>query len=88
MPTYFFIWDEGEGGNVEHLAEHDVTPEEAEYVVENAPPKGRTVSRSSGERVAFGCTPARRFMIVVYEQIDDITIYINTAYDVPEPKAD
>lgn len=35
MPLYFVIWDVEPGGNVEHLAEHDVTPEEAEGVVQH-----------------------------------------------------
>ena len=33
MPYFEFIWDTGPGGNVEHLGEHGVSPEEAEHVV-------------------------------------------------------
>jgi hypothetical protein len=29
------IWDDEPGGNVEHLAEHEVTPEEADEVILN-----------------------------------------------------
>jgi hypothetical protein len=31
MPSWLFLWDEEEGGNVEHLGEHDLTPEDAEH---------------------------------------------------------
>ena len=27
------FWDHGQGGNVEHLAQHGVTPDEAEQVI-------------------------------------------------------
>ncbi len=43
MPMYFFVWSET---TVEHLAEHGVTPDEFEFVVQN--PEATGVSRSSG----------------------------------------
>ncbi|MDA1016891.1 MAG: hypothetical protein O3A00_20840 [Planctomycetota bacterium] len=42
------------------------------------------MSRSSGLPIVFGFTPDGRYIMVVYEQIDDITIYPVTAYDVEE----
>ena len=43
------------------------------------------VSRSSGLPCVFGRTPDGTFIIVVYELIDEDTIYPVTAYEVPEP---
>ena len=83
MPPCFFIWDDDE--NVPHLAEHDVTPEEAAYVVEHAPEQDRTVSASTGIPVAFGYTPAGRHLMVAYRFLDEAKteVYVVTAYDVP-----
>lgn len=80
-----FIWDPTD--NVPHLAEHDVTPEEAAYVVEHAAADNRTTSRTTGNPIAFGYTRAGRFLAVVYWVIDPEArqVYIETAYDVPPP---
>lgn len=51
MPFYFFIWTPE---IIEHLAEHDVTPDEFEEVVSH--PEVEGISRSSGNPVAFGYT--------------------------------
>ncbi len=83
MPICEFIWDESEDGNIAHLAEHDVTPEEAAYVVENG--ESRANSRTSELPIVFGFTPAQRYLMVVYEWVADDTIYIHTGYDVPPP---
>ena len=82
MPHYDFIWDHGESGNVAHLAEHGVTPDEAAYVVEH--PTGSEVNRS-GNPVAFGFTPARRHIAVPHIFLDDhrTVVYVSTAYDAP-----
>jgi hypothetical protein len=82
MPWLDVIWDYEDGGNVEHLAEHDVTPDEACEVLEDPEFTGR--SRSSGLPVAFGYTRAGRFLAVVYEQLDKFTVKPVTAYDVEE----
>ncbi len=77
------IWDmdEDPAGNVCHCAEHDVTKEEVEEVIQNA--SDADLSRSSGRPVLFGDTNAGRHLIVVYESIDADTIYPITAYEVP-----
>ena len=49
MPYYFFIWTPE---IIDHLAEHDVTPEEFEEVVSD--PDYEDVSRSTGNPIAFG----------------------------------
>lgn len=82
MPYYEIIWNEEPGGNVEHIGEHGLAPEDVEEVVFN--PVDRDVSRSSGLPIVFGFTPDGRYIMVVYEQIDDVTIYPVTAYDLEE----
>jgi hypothetical protein len=74
------IWIDGPGGNVEHIAENDVTPAEVEQAFENAIEEGR--SDSSGRPLIFGLTRAGRRLVVVYERIDEITVYPITAYEV------
>ena len=82
MPYYEIIWNDEPGGNKEHIAEHDLTPEDIEEVVFN--PMDRDVSRSSGLPIVFGFTPDGRYILVVYEQLDETTIYPVTAYDLEE----
>jgi uncharacterized DUF497 family protein len=83
--TYFFLWDDER--NVPHLAEHGVTPEEAVFVVENAEEDDMTVSRTTGTPVAFGDTQAGRHLMVAYWFVDDATVYVETAYDVPRQRS-
>ena len=77
------IWDldDEPDGNVQHCAEHGVTKEEVEEVLQNA--TDADVSRSSGRPVAFGDTDAGRHLMVVFEEIDAETVYPVTAYEVP-----
>ena len=82
MPFYEFIWNEEPDGNVEHIAEHGLTPEDVEEVIFN--PLDRVVSKTSGLPIVFGFTPDGRYILVVYEQIDDTTVYPVTAYVVEE----
>ncbi|MDA1052543.1 MAG: hypothetical protein O3C40_18965 [Planctomycetota bacterium] len=82
MPLFEIIWNEEPGGNVEHIAEHNLKPEDVEEVIFN--PVDHDVSRSSGLPIVFGFTPDGRYILVVYEQIDDVTVYPVTAYDVED----
>jgi uncharacterized DUF497 family protein len=77
------IWDldDDPDGNVQHFAEHDVTKEEVEEVFENA--TDADISRSSGRPVIFGDTDAGRHLMVVFDEIDEDTVYPVTAYEVP-----
>lgn len=77
------IWNDDPGGNVEHIEEHGLTVEDVEHVLQNR--ESRATSNSSGDPCVFGYTSDGRYIIVVFEQIDDDTIYPVTAYDVPEP---
>jgi len=80
MPWYDFIWNNEPGGNVEHIAEHGLTPGDVEAVV--CSPLETTTSRSSGRPVATGYTPDGRLIFVVYEEMDACTVYPVTAYEV------
>lgn len=74
------IWNEEPGGNVAHIAEHGLTPDDVEEVIFN--PVDVDVSRSSGLPIVFGFTPEGRYILVVYEQLDEVTVYPVTAYEV------
>jgi len=76
------LWDldDDPDGNVQHCADHGITKEEIEEVLEN--PEDVDISRSSGRPVAFGDTSAGRHLMVVYESIDAGTVYPITAYEV------
>ena len=82
------IWDleDDPRGNVQHIAEHDVTPEEVEEVLNDR--QSRTAhSASSGRPITFGWTAAGRYLAVVWELVeeDPPVIYPVTAYPAPEP---
>ena len=83
MPYHTIIWDldDDPDGNVQHCAEHDVTKEEIEQVLQRA--SDADLSRSSGRPVVFGDTNAGRHLMVVYETIEADTVYPITAYEVP-----
>jgi hypothetical protein len=79
------IWDEDDDpdGNVQHIAEHGLTVEDVEYVIQNSSSESR--SRSTDRPCCFGYTASGDYIIVIYEQPDDDTIYPVTAFEVPEP---
>ncbi len=77
------IWDHTAGGNVEHVEQHDLTTDEVDYVLENQESAG--FSRSTGRPCVFGRTPDGRYIVVIYEQVDEDTVIPVTAYEVPEP---
>ena len=83
------IWDldEDDTGNVRHIAEHGLSKEEVDDVLQN-PDNPTTVSLSSGEPVTFGWTGTGRYIVVVWEHVldDPWTIRPVTAYDVPPPR--
>ena len=58
-----FHWD---NGNIEHIARHEVTPQEAEQVIENDPLDAGVVFRNGETRtVHLGETDANRVLVVV-----------------------
>ncbi len=84
MKFFQVIWDDDDrpDGNVQHIAEHGLTIEDVEYVLENPTREG--MSSNTGRPCCFGYTPGDDFIIVVYEQVDAETIYPVTAYEVLE----
>jgi uncharacterized DUF497 family protein len=82
MPWYDIVWNYEPGGNVEHIAEHGITTEEVEAVI--CHPLEKTTSRSSGRPVVTGYTEDGRHILVVYEEIDEVTVYPVTAYAIED----
>ncbi len=82
MKYLHVIWDDDDqaDGNVQHIAQHGLTIEDVEYVLENPTEEG--ISGSTGRPCCFGYTPSGEYIIAVYEQVDDETIYPITAYEV------
>ncbi|MDZ4778929.1 MAG: hypothetical protein SGJ19_01595 [Planctomycetia bacterium] len=81
MAFRFVLWDldADPHGNVQHCLRHHVSKEEVEYVLSN--PTYETISRSSGYPIVFGVTAEGRQIFVVFERIDDDTVYPVTAFD-------
>ena len=82
MPWYNFIWNAEAGGNVEHIAEHGIAPDDVESVI--CDPVERTTSRSSGQPIATGYTSDGRLILIVFEEIDEHTVYPITAYEIDD----
>ncbi|MFN8488248.1 MAG: hypothetical protein U0350_11685 [Caldilineaceae bacterium] len=77
---YDIIWNPDPDGNIAHITEHDLTPEDVEEVLLN--PLGHDISRSSGRPIVYGFTADGRYILVVYEKIDRYTVYPITAYEI------
>jgi len=84
MPVIDIIWDlpDDPDGNVQHIAQHGLVPGDVEHVLNH--PKRRSRSRSSGRPIVFGRTTAGENIAVIYEVVDDSTVYPVTAYPVEE----
>ena len=80
MTDVQFMWNEGPGGNVEHLALNNLTPEDVVHAYHTV--LEFTVSRSSGRPAYYGDALDRRLIFVVYEEIAADTLYVITAYEV------
>ena len=78
------IWDldDDPDGNVQHIAEHDITKAEVLEVLDQ--PESCETSRSSGRPVAIGTTSGGRTILVVYDEIDEETVYPVTAFDLED----
>ena len=86
------VWDldEDPDGNVQHIAEHGVTVEEAEEVVRDRY-DDTVVSRSSRRPTVFGWTSTGKHLAVIFEVVDEERpqVYVVTAFEAPpraEPK--
>lgn len=83
MAWQYIIWDPTPGGNVEHIEEHDLLSDEVDYVLQNY--ESASLSNSSGRPCVFGYTPDGRYIVVIYEEVDQSTVIPITAYEVDEP---
>ncbi|HMO26408.1 MAG TPA: hypothetical protein PKB10_09070 [Tepidisphaeraceae bacterium] len=79
MPWIDGIWTDENRSPVE---EQGLTVEEVESVL--ADPAEVSVSRTTGRPIASGQTQAGRLIAVVFEQIDDLSVYPITAYGIEE----
>jgi uncharacterized DUF497 family protein len=77
------IWNYEPDENVQHMEEHGLTVEDVEFVLENY--ESEAESRSSQRPCVFGYTPEGVYIIVIYDEIDEDTVYPVTAYEVAEP---
>lgn len=83
--TYLnILWDldDDPAGNVQHIARHGLTKDDVADVLNN--PEGEDRSRSSGQPIVFGLTRRGERIAVVYEEIDEDTVYPITAFSVEE----
>jgi hypothetical protein len=81
MPYYEFLWTDD---IVRHLAEHGISQGDFEHVVCN--PSSRGFSRSSGLPAVWGHATDGRYVIAVYEELDQVTVLPVTAYEVRKPR--
>lgn len=76
------LWDDAPGGNVEHIAEHGLTPDEVESAFDNI--ELHTTSRSTGRPAIFGRTLNGEVIFVAYEiDFDDDGaefVFVHTAF--------
>jgi uncharacterized DUF497 family protein len=78
--TLHIVWDLEPGGNAEHVLDHGLDIEEVEHVLRE--PTVHAVSRSTGRPLVLGYTPAGEYIVVVYELLDEDTVYPVTAFPV------
>jgi len=83
---YFFriLWDDPDdpNSNVPHIAEHGLNIDDVEEVLSN--PASQGTSASTGRPCVWGYTVEGLHIIVVFDEIDQDTIRVVTAYEVPE----
>jgi uncharacterized DUF497 family protein len=86
MNIFRILWDDPDDpdGNVQHIAEHGLTTEDVEEVLSN--PSSEGTSASTGRPCVWGYRLEGIYIIVVYEEIDEDTIRVVTAYEVPESR--
>ncbi len=80
------VWDldDDPDGNVQHIAEHDLSVDEVEDVLYAADEV--LASHSSGGPITFGETRTGRHIAVVFDIIDEdpLIVYPITAYETDE----
>jgi hypothetical protein len=84
MPLIDILWDlpDDPNGNVQHIAEHGLVPSDVEHVLNHS--AKRSKSRSSGLPLVVGVTPSGEMIAVIYEEIDEHSVYPVTAYQIED----
>lgn len=77
----FWDLDDDPDGNVQHIAEHGITIEEVEDVLDAA--EEVVASHSSGRPITFGETSTGKYIAVVLHIVDEdpLSVYPVTAYE-------
>lgn len=87
MDDVLVAWDDPDDvqGNVAHIAEHGLTPEEYEEVLLD-PTLDIDTSASSGRPCKFGHTSTGKHIIDIWDDVSDDprVVYPVTAFEVPE----
>ena len=80
MPVIDVIWDLPDDihGNVQHIAEHGLVRADVEFIFNN--PDKRSRSRSTGSPMVSSKLPSGELVVVVYQQIDELSVYPITAF--------
>ncbi len=60
-----------------------MTPGDVDHVFNH--PVGTGRSRATGRKSVYGYTPDGTFIMVVYDTLDDGSLFPVTAFEVPEP---
>ncbi len=77
MAWFDYVWTPK---NIAHIEEHGLSNDEVEDVVNYPVSTGK--SHSSGRPSVEGLTSTGKYIFVAYEWIDDVTVYVVTAYEV------
>lgn len=82
----FIDWDDADDpqGNLRHVAEHGVTPDEVEFILTHAREADVFPSRSSGRPAVIGETAGGRTLFVAFERDEDgglVVLTPVTAFD-------
>ena len=87
--TITVIWDldDDPQGNVQYIAQHGITKDEYEEVLDNHHNEA-VISNSSGRPAAFGETSTGKYIMIIWEHVDDdpLTIYPFNAYETSPPR--
>ncbi len=82
------IWDleDDPEGNIQHIAEHDITRDEVEEVL-NEGYEDSTFSRSSERPITFGWTTTGKYIAVIYEEVEQDPLILRpvTAFETNPP---
>ena len=65
--SYEVCWDWSEHGNAAHIAEHDVTPDEVEQVLQENLDRRMPDDVAPARWIVFGFTQHRRYLKIVIE---------------------